>query len=373
MRLLHVNPGNLFGGIEVALVEVAAAAGLEPSLEHEFAVCYEGGLARALEEARARVHRLAAPRLRNPFSVVRARRSLETLLATSAFDACVCHSPWSLAVFGPVARRRCRRLVLYVHGRFSPDHWLDRRASRTRPDLLICNSKFTRESAERMFPGVPAEVVYYALRPRRLEGDRASTRQAIREALNTPPSNVVILQVARMEEPKGHRQLLEALGSLSRLDGWTCWFAGGAQRPVEERYLSDLKDLARRLGIADRVVFLGARRDVAALLSAADVFCHPNTGPEGFGIVFIEALDAGVPVVTTALGGGCEIVDESCGMLVAPGDVKALAAALARLIEDSSLRARLGASGPPRARALTDPARQISRLAAVLGAAVQAT
>ena len=81
-----------------------------------------------------------------------------------------------------------------------------------------------------------------------------------------------------------------------------------------------------------------------------------------FGITFIEALYAGLPVVTTAIGGALEIVDGSCGMLVQPDDPATLAVALRELIENSELRARLGAAGPMRAAALCDPGRQMARL-----------
>jgi glycosyltransferase involved in cell wall biosynthesis len=100
---------------------------------------------------------------------------------------------------------------------------------------------------------------------------------------------------------------------------------------------------------------------VPRLLAAADIHCQPNTGPEPFGIAFVEALYAGVPVVTTALGGALEIVSDSCGVLVPPDDPGELAAALAGLIREPHRRCRLGAGGPARAAALCDPAVQLTR------------
>jgi glycosyltransferase involved in cell wall biosynthesis len=81
--------------------------------------------------------------------------------------------------------------------------------------------------------------------------------------------------------------------------------------------------------------FLGQRADVPHLLVAADIHCQPNIEPRAFGIAFVEALYAGLPVVTTAMGGGLEIVDESCGRLVAPDDANALSQVLGSLIMNS--------------------------------------
>ena len=75
--------------------------------------------------------------------------------------------------------------------------------------------------------------------------------------------------------------------------------------------------MATELGISDRVRFAGQRDDVPGLLAAADVFCQPNTGPEPFGIAYVEALWSRLPVVATQFGGAQEIVDDSCGLLVA--------------------------------------------------------
>jgi glycosyltransferase involved in cell wall biosynthesis len=80
----------------------------------------------------------------------------------------------------------------------------------------------------------------------------------------------------------------------------------------------------------------------------------------------VEALLAGMPVVTSALGGPAELVDERCGILLPPGDAAALARALHTLIADGSLRRQMGGEGVRRARELCDPAVQIPRIAQVL-------
>jgi len=141
---------------------------------------------------------------------------------------------------------------------------------------------------------------------------------------------------------------------------------GGAQRRTEADYLLELKEIARRAGIEARVRFVGERRDVLSILKAADVFCQPNTSPEPFGLSLVEAMHAGLPVVTSGIGGACEIVDGSCGILTPPADVSALACALRRLIVERDLRLRLGAEARRRPDALCQIPRQMCRIQTVL-------
>jgi glycosyltransferase involved in cell wall biosynthesis len=126
--------------------------------------------------------------------------------------------------------------------------------------------------------------------------------------------------------------------------------------------------MARELGIAERVRFLGHRSDVPRVLKAADIYCQPNQRPEPFGIVFIEALAAGLPVVSVDFGGAREIVDQNCGALVPPGDPNALAATLRYLITDPRERTRLGSGGPARAFKLSDPANQMAKIETAISA-----
>jgi glycosyltransferase involved in cell wall biosynthesis len=105
-------------------------------------------------------------------------------------------------------------------------------------------------------------------------------------------------------------------------------------------------------------------------MRAADIFCQPNAGPEPFGIVFIEALAAGLPVVATKMGGAVEIVVPSCGLLVEANGAS-VAEALDELIRDERKRREFSMAGTVRAHELCAPAARVRDLAAVLGALVE--
>jgi glycosyltransferase involved in cell wall biosynthesis len=367
MRVLHVSAGNLYGGVETVLLTLARSRALCPEVQPEFALCFAGHVADELAAADVQLHVLGAVRARNPLSVLRARRALRELIVQRRFDAVICHGAWVQAIFGPPARAAGASQVFWLHDAAAGRHWVERWAALAPPDLAICNSRFTAASLGHIYPSVPVEVVYYPVAAP--HGDLRAERDAVRGELDAAPDAVVVMQASRMEAWKGHRLLLRALARLAEVPQWTCWMVGGAQRPHEARYLDELRAEAAALGIAARVNFVGQRADVSRLLAAADIYCQPNLGAEPFGIAFVEALYAGLPIVTTAMGGALEVVDESCGTLAAPDDPAALAAALGRLIADRGLRARLGAAGPARAAVLCEPARQLAQLASVLDSA----
>jgi len=365
MRVLHISGGNLYGGVEAMLVTLARYRQVPPALDQEFALCFEARLSTELAASGVPVHLLGEVRTRRPLRVWRARRKLRGLLRERQIDVAVCHMPWSQAIFGPAARDADIPLVFWMHGPARGWHWLELWARLTPPDLAICNSRFTSNTLVNLYRASPFEVVYPPLPPP-AAGLSASERAAVRAELDTPPGATVIVQASRMEPLKGHKLLLEALGRLRDRPGWVCWVAGGAQRPHERRYMETLERAASKLGIAGRVRFLGERSDVSRILRAADIYCQPNTGPEGFGIALVEALGAGLPLVSTAIGAATEVIDDSCGVLVEPGDVRALTGALRRLIEEPGERARLGAAGPERARKLCDPSAQTVKLGRAL-------
>ena len=109
-----------------------------------------------------------------------------------------------------------------------------------------------------------------------------------------------------------------------------------------------LQELSRELGIADRVRFLGYRRDLTTIASAADIAVLTSAN-EGTPVSLIEAAAAGCPAVATRVGGVPEVVTPDTGLLVPPDDPEAAAAALRRLGSDGDLRARLGEAARERA------------------------
>ena len=365
MRVLHVDSGRLFGGVETLLVTLARYRDLCPAMESAFALCYHNRLAAELRGAGSQVHWLGEVRARYPLTVRRARLRLRELLRKRRFDAVVCHLPWAQAVFGPAVRRAGVPLVFWMHDACRARHWVERWAKLTKPDFVLCNSDYTASSLPKLYPETAYEVFRCPVACSRtvMTGEE---RIALRAKFDTPPNSIVILQASRLEPWKGHLVHLDALARLRDRPEWVAWFAGGAQTPAEGRYLRELKDLAANLEIADRVRFLGSRSDVPLLMRAADIYCQPNTGAEPFGIAFVEALSEGLPVATFSMGGAGEIVDDACGVALAPGDVDGLARSLRDLLTDEERRTRLASAGPARAVELCDPRRQIPRLHAIL-------
>jgi len=370
MKVLHIYSGNLFGGVETLLFTLAQQRSLSPQMQPDFALSFEGRLAAEIRSTGLCVHQLGQVRTSRPWTVWQARRQLQQLLRQEGFDVVICHSCWSQAIFGPVVRAYPLPLVFWCHDTPKGKHWLERWAKQTPPDLAIANSDYTLAAMSHLYPGIRSDRFYYPVLHHHIR-DRDKLRRDVRTQLNTPTDAVVIIQVSRLERWKGQSLLLSALAQLGDVPHWICWMVGGEQRPHEALYLKELQAQARKFGIANRVQFLGQRADVPHLLVAADIHCQPNTSPEPFGITFVEALYAGLPVVTTAMGGGLEIVDDSCGKLVAPDDPNGLSQVLRSLITNPGERVELSAGGPARAYQLCDPAKQMTRLHDLLSQLVQ--
>lgn len=155
------------------------------------------------------------------------------------------------------------------------------------------------------------------------------------------PTPVRLVMVARFEAQKDHRTLFQALARL-RDYPWELDLIGDG--PLR----SDTVALAQGLGIVERVRFLGARIDVAEQLARAQVFLL-ITNWEGFPRTILEAMRAGLPVVASDVGGVSEsVLDGTTGFLVPRGDVETLQARLALVLQDPSLRTRLGRAGRTR-------------------------
>ena len=166
----------------------------------------------------------------------------------------------------------------------------------------------------------------------------------IRQELGLPTDTPIVAVVSRLNRMKGLEQFLEATAIVGRQFPTARFLIVGDTNPNDRPYWSVLTLIAERLGMAERVIFTGLRNDVPELLSGVTVSVMPSLN-EALSNVVLESMAAGVPTVATRVGGTPEAMqDDVNGLLVAPGDPKALATAILRLLADPSLAARLGAA-----------------------------
>ncbi len=365
MRILHVvtafprRPDDVITPWLVELLRRLKARGHEVEV---FTSAYRGGGNRAFEGIPVHRFRYFPARLEDlthdEAVPDRLRRSFRYRLAVPAYLACgmaaiwrlcrerpyhVIHVHWAMPhiLFAWAAQVACRaRLVVTFYGvelrwtrhAFGPLRWLLVRAAR-RADAAVAISRDTAEEVRRLAGVMPAVIPYgVGLSPQAAAGP-------------TPADGrFTVLFVGRLVERKGVRVLLDAMAQL------------GACRAVivgdgPER--GNLEAYAAALGVGERVSFRGriSAAELAQAYATAQAFVLPAVvdqrgDTEGLGVVLLEAMSHGVPVVASRIGGITDIVEDgNTGLLVAPGDARQLAAAVQRLAEDITLARRLGEAG----------------------------
>jgi glycosyltransferase involved in cell wall biosynthesis len=271
---------------------------------------------------------------------VRDRRALGRIARDRG--ASIVHSNTSVVLGGQAAAHRAgARHVMHVReiyagtgGALGRALWPLVRGRILRADAVVCIS----EAVALQF-GDRATVIRDGLP--RLPGP--TDRAPARAALGVPDDAFAVALVGRISDWKGHGILAHALADPALGDIGAVGLVAGDAFRGNERYERELEGLRGELGLGERLRLLGFREDVDTVLGAADAVAVPSTRPEPLGLVALEAAAAGVPVVAAAHGGLTEIVhDGETGLLVPPGRIKPLAAALRRLADDPALGARLG-------------------------------
>jgi UDP-glucose:(heptosyl)LPS alpha-1,3-glucosyltransferase len=226
-----------------------------------------------------------------------------------------CHRAYLDAMTSRSHRRRAYHRVLLS---------LERRVFATTP-RVVAISRLGAAEIGRLY-GVPdarLSVVYNGVDLARFHPDhRARHRAAARAEVGVAADAWVTLFAGSGFERKGLAAAVESLASLSDRASRLLVVGRGDTEPYRR--------LAERLGLGERVTWLGARRDIERWYAAADALVLP-TVYEPFGNVHLEALASGLPVVTTSAAGGAEVVGPDCGAVVPPRDPGAVATALERL------------------------------------------
>jgi glycosyltransferase involved in cell wall biosynthesis len=207
-----------------------------------------------------------------------------------------------------------------------------------RADRVLASSSYSADRITAEY-GIAREAIRVVPEPIELVRWQSALRGAPRVSSPEP----VILCVAHLYPRKQVASLLRAM-ALLKTPARLRVVGTGPELPA-------LRALSSRLGLGSRVELLGhvPFEQLVAEYRGADIFCLPSL-QEGFGIVFLEAMAAGLPVVACRVAAVPEVVpDGECGLLVPPRDVPALAVALDRLLGDAAERRQMGAAGQTRA------------------------
>jgi glycosyltransferase involved in cell wall biosynthesis len=253
------------------------------------------------------------------------------------------YTPFFYSALAKPLTRPTPRLMLTEHGRHYPDRVSPARRAANRlvldrlADAVNACCRFSGDALRDVdgFAGRRIEVIENGIEVDRYGPAADKSSQKVRLGLD--PGRRYLAHVARHHPVKDQPTLLRGFAAAAPdLPDVDLLLAGDG--PLR----GDLEDLARTLGVSDRVRFLGVRSDVPEVLKAADAFALTSVS-EAASLTLLEAMATGLPAVVTAVGGNGEIVrHEREGLLVPRGDAAACAAAFRRLFTDVAFAARLG-------------------------------
>jgi glycosyltransferase involved in cell wall biosynthesis len=377
--VLYVHSSADLYGSDVALLNLVTR--LPDTIRPIVLLPEEGPLAERLRERTidTTVFPLAVPR-RYYFHPMRVHRLL-TLLAE--FLTCrqkmrrlirrervdIVHLNVSILLAPAWVARGCGKPILWHCREIFPQRGWWRRlligAAERWATRIVCISNAVREQ---FHPSAKACVVFDAVVPEELETQDSAP---VRRQLGLRPGDLCVGIVGRLNDWKGQDVLIRAAPRILQQFPTAVFLVVGDVYKKNEAIRRDLQRLTEELGIRSRVLFTGFRTDVSRLLDVMDVFVLASKRPEPFGIVQLEAMMKGRPVVATDRGGPLDVVLEGeTGFLVPPNDPESLATKIIELLENPGLRAAMGRKGRQRVLDLFTIDRQLRDVVAIYSAIV---
>jgi glycosyltransferase involved in cell wall biosynthesis len=357
LSILQVVPELNAGGVERTALEMAEAISRAGGLA---LVASAGGrLEPDLEAAGGELIRLPV-HTKNPLTALANAFALARLIRDRGVEIVHARSrapAWSALL---AARMAGAHFVTTYHGIYNARSALKRfyNSVMARGDMVIANSDFTRAhviAQHRVDPervvAIPRGVDLDVFNPERVRPEEA---QAMRASwgLAAQDARCVIIAPARLTRWKGQLILIEAAALLARAmpGAFKIIIAGDAQG--RDAYVAEMKAGIAENALHETVAIAGHIGHMPSAFAASDIAVFPVIEPEAFGRGAVEAQAMRVPVIASKLGGYTEtVIDGETGLLAAPGDARALAAAMARLVAaGADNRRAMGARGQIRVR-----------------------
>lgn len=285
---------------------------------------------------------------RSPYSLknIDAYKQLKTILNREKYDIIHCHTPMGsvLARLSANATKGNRsKLICTIHGfhffkgaplknwilYYPVEWWLARYT-----DVLITINKEDYNLAQKFnakkieyIPGIGLDTKKFS--------QTSVNRDSKRQEIGVPNDAIMLFSVGELSSRKNHEVAIRAVAKANNKKLYYIICGTGDL----EQYL---KDLCKELGIADRVLLLGFRKDIAELCKASDIFVHPSQR-EGLGIAALEGMAAGLPLISSYINGIRDYTKAGeTGCCLEPFDVDGFAEAMDKLADDAELRGKIG-------------------------------
>jgi glycosyltransferase involved in cell wall biosynthesis len=392
VRVLVPYLSTYFGGVRRILGVGFPALPAAPTIEVTYAeLCGNDGDMDAMAAAGVRVERGVGVPGRSALSTARGLRRLLDLggqgprLARiawrlgrrlAAHDVCWVHGHRELllAIAGRAAARASPPAPIVWHWHGPPlslevmrggtpaERWIARLASRNCARVVAVSDFCARQATEL---GLDPALIVTVPNAAAVEPPGPLAAEAAPLPARAPGDLALLVACASLRPHKGVHLAIEALAALP--PHVVLWVTGDVADPVARAYVGALRATAARLGVHDRVRFVGARRDVHVLMAAADAVLVPSTWDEPFGLVAAEAQLLGVPVIASSRGALPELLAGGrFGLVFDPARPGALAAAVSRLAQEPGLGERLAGAARSHAAERYGYARWSAEVARVL-------
>jgi len=241
--------------------------------------------------------------------------------------------------------------IWYQHG-ISGGGVLDELIAALPASLVLCCSEASVAGQRSLIFKKQMKVIYPAVdvvRLASLDRDRDGARQKIGIEGRTP----IVAMFARFEKWKGVDIFVDSATEMISIHPDVRYVLVGGAHELDPDYRIQVVNRISELGMQERILLVGQRPmdEVALWMIAADIIVHPVIGAEPFGMVIVEAMALGLPVIASAIGGILEIIDNGVnGVLIPPNDAPALTSATQMLLEEESKRDQLSQNAQSRAR-----------------------
>lgn len=361
LSLLQTCFSRSWGGLEMQALELSSA------LQHRghhvtLAVPPESRLAQEALRQRIPLLTLDISGYLHPILMGRLRAALRSL----SIDIIHCQHSRDLATVVPAMQLCGRKIPIVLSkrmGSYISKKDLFHRYTHNAVSRVLAISEVIHRNVLATLPVTPDRVLtlHDAVDTALFSPDRVD-RFAVRREAGIADDCIVVGFTGRFSPGKGLEEFVRAALELHAGYPGVRFLIAGEASHGEEEYARTIRALARPLELKRALVFLGFRADVPAVMASFDVLAFPSHA-ESFGVVLIEAMAMGIPVVSTDCDGVLDIVvDGVTGIYVPPKDPVALAAGLKQLIANPGLRSSMGGAGRERVLAMFDRTLQLDRL-----------